>query len=140
LQAQRHLGHFIQQQSATLRLLELAGVAGVRASERTFLVAEQNGFEHVLRNRRAVDRNEGAIGAGRMTMNETRQHFLAGARLARDQHRAIAGSDASRQVGQAARRIGDGHHVFGRRERRALLAHGGLAGLVLEAHVVEVCL
>jgi hypothetical protein len=71
-----------------------------------------------------------------MAMNETRQHFLARARLAGDQHRAIADGDATGEVGQPARRIGDGDHVIRRRERRALLRHSGIAGLALEAHVV----
>ncbi len=63
LQAERHLGDFVEQQRAALRLLELAGVRGVRAGEGAALVAEQHGFEHVLGDRRAVDGDEGSVGA-----------------------------------------------------------------------------
>jgi len=40
-------------------------------------------------------------------MDEAGQHFLAGARLARDQDRAIAGGDSSRQLRKATRRLAD---------------------------------
>ena len=58
LQRQRHLGDFVEQQRAALRLLELAGMRGVRAGEGAPLVAEQHRFEHVLGNGRAVDGDE----------------------------------------------------------------------------------
>ena len=58
LQRQRHLGDFVQQQRAALRLLEFAGVRVGRAGEGAALVAEQHGFEHVLGDGRAVDRDE----------------------------------------------------------------------------------
>ena len=98
LQRQRHLGDFIEQQRAALRLLELAGMRGVRAGEGAALVAEQHGFEHVLGNRGAVDGDEGLRGARRAAMDEAREHFLAGAGLADDQHRAVAGRDAAREL------------------------------------------
>ena len=89
LQRQRHLGDFVEQQRAALRLLELAGVRIDRAGEGAALVTEQHGFEHVLGDGRAVDRDEAVLRARTGAMNEPRQHFLAGAGFADDQHRAI---------------------------------------------------
>ena len=50
-------------------------------------------------------------------MDEAREHFLAGTRLARDENRAIARSDATSEIGEASRRIRDRDHVIGRRCR-----------------------
>ncbi|MNI46059.1 hypothetical protein D3C73_1005050 [compost metagenome] len=67
---------------------------------------EQGRFEHVVRDRRTVDRNKWLIGAMRMLMDVARQHFLARARLTRDQHRGIAACDPRCQFEQLrARRL-----------------------------------
>ena len=55
LQPHVHLGDFVEQQRAAGRLLELADAARHRAGEGALLVAEQLGFQQVLRDRRAVD-------------------------------------------------------------------------------------
>jgi hypothetical protein len=52
---------------------------------------------------RAVDRDEGLARARTGTMDEPRQHFLAGAGLADDQHRAIGAGDTTRQVDDQTR-------------------------------------
>ena len=62
LQGQGNLGYLIQQQRAALRLFEFSGVRVVRACEGAAFPAEQHRFEHVLGNRRAVDRNEDIAG------------------------------------------------------------------------------
>ena len=51
-------------------------------------------------------------------MDVAREHFLAGAGLADDQHRAVARGDAARQLGETlrARRIGDELDVLARRD------------------------
>ena len=51
LQPHVHLGDFVEQQRAAVRLLELADAARDRAGEGALLVAEQLGFEQVLRDR-----------------------------------------------------------------------------------------
>src|SRR3990167_2527844 len=79
LQALRHFGNFIEQNGAALGQLELARRAGDGTSEGALLMAEQRGFEHVVGNRRAVDRDEGLRRSWRLLVNETRQHLLAGA-------------------------------------------------------------
>ncbi len=58
LQRNRHFRNFIEQQRAAVGEFELAFAHLVRAGECAFLVAEQNRFEHVFGNRRAVDRDE----------------------------------------------------------------------------------
>ncbi len=55
LQAHVHLGDFVEQQRAAIGLLELADAARERAGEGALLVAEQFGFQQVLRDRRAID-------------------------------------------------------------------------------------
>ena len=46
----------------------------------------------------------GLAARGLSAMDEAREHFLAGARLADDQHRAIAAGHAARQVDDQSRR------------------------------------
>ncbi len=83
-----------------MSLFEFSGVTGVRAGEGAALVPEQHGFEHVLGDRGAVDCDERLAMPRRAAMNESCEHFLAGAGLADDQHGAVAGSDTPRKVGK----------------------------------------
>ena len=51
---------------------------------------EQFGFKEVLRDRGAIDRYKRRACAIRFRVDETREHLLAGAGLAGDQHRSVA--------------------------------------------------
>ena len=102
LQAQGHFGDFVEQDGAAVGQLELAGLRGDGAGEGALLVAEQGGFQHVVRDRRAVDGHEGLAGARRALVNVARQHFLAGAGLAGDQHGGIAARHPGGQFQQLA--------------------------------------
>ncbi len=115
LQAHVHLGDLVEQQRAAGRLLELADAAGDRAGEGALLVAEQLGFEQVLRDRRAVDRDERRRARGSSGVDVAREHLLAGAGLAGDQHRGVARRDL----------LGELDHV-----RHRLVAIDQLAGVV----------
>ena len=83
LQPHVHLGDFVEQQRAAVGLLELADAARDRAGEGALLVAEQFGFQQVLRDRRAIDADERLLGAARAGVHVARQHFLAGAAIRR---------------------------------------------------------
>ena len=80
LQPHVHLGDFVEQQRAAGGFLELADAARDRAGEGALLVAEQLGFEQVLGDRRAVDRDERLARARfERRVHVARQHLLAGA-------------------------------------------------------------
>ncbi len=112
LQRQRHLGNLIEQQGATVGLLEFARLALVGAGEGALLMAEQRRFEHVLGNGGAVDRDEGLAGTGRVAVDETGQLLLAGAALATDQHIRIALCHPLRQRQQASTAGGLGQRIM----------------------------
>src|SRR5262245_54353832 len=74
----RHLANFVEKQNATVCLLDPSGFGGYRAGEGAALVAEQFGFEQLVRQGSAVDGDERAAAAPRCVMNEASNHFLAG--------------------------------------------------------------
>ncbi len=89
LQARIHLADFVEQQRAAIGFLELADAPCDGAGEGALLVAEQLGFQQVLRDRGAVDGDEGLFGAGRASMDVAGEDFLAGAAFAGDQNRGV---------------------------------------------------
>ena len=98
MQRQGHFGDFIEQQSAALSLFKLTGMGISRASEGSAFVAEQQRFEHVLWDGCAVDCDKLAGMTGGTVVDKASQHFFAGARFARDHHRAIGDRHALRQT------------------------------------------
>ena len=60
LHAQAHLTHFVEEQRAAMRELELARLVAIRAGEAALHVTEQFGLEQGLGQARAVDRDERA--------------------------------------------------------------------------------
>ena len=58
LQIWRHVADFIEKQCTVFSLLEAALALGVRAGKGAALMAEQLGFEQILRNRCRVDGDE----------------------------------------------------------------------------------
>ena len=93
LQLRRHFRYLVEKQRATVGKLEAAAAQGDRARERSSLVAEQLAFHQLRRDRRAVDRHERARGAGRQAVQFPGDAFLAGARLAQDQHGGVEARD-----------------------------------------------
>ncbi len=67
-------------------------MVGLRAGERALLVTEQLALDEVLGQRAAVDRHERTASA-RLIVNRARDHFLAGARFALDEHRDLRRRD-----------------------------------------------
>src|SRR5271155_5399564 len=85
LQAQRELADFVEKESAAVRLFEEATPVASGVGKRTLLVPEKLRFEESLRDRPAIDRDEGAATAG-ARINGTRYQFLSRAALTRDEH------------------------------------------------------
>ena len=103
LQRQRQLAHFVEQQRAAVGPGDEPGAAlAARAGEGTAHITEQLGLDQLGRQRTAVHRDEGA-GAAAALVQVARQHFLAAAGLALDQHRHV---QAHGGFGQAV----GGHH------------------------------
>ncbi len=89
LQGQRQLRHLIEQQGATVGLFELSGVRGSCPGKRTFFVTEQGALQQVIWDCRAIDGDKWAARPLRCGVDEPRQHLLADAALAVDQHRGV---------------------------------------------------
>src|SRR4030095_13032398 len=83
------------------------------AREGSFAVSEQLRIEHVLRDAAAVERQEGGCRTGGVSVDRPREHFLARACFARDQH-----GDGGRPY--AARGIEQRLHFLGEEERSRL--------------------
>ena len=86
LQLRRHVADLVEKERAAFGLLEAAAALLLRAGEGAALMAEQFRFQQVLRHRRRVDGDEWFGGACAMTVQRARHKFLAGARLAGDEH------------------------------------------------------
>jgi hypothetical protein len=72
-----------------VRLFEASLAVPDRASERPAYVAEELGFEEILGNRAAVERDEAVRAPRAVVMNRPRDDFLSGAGFAGDQNRAV---------------------------------------------------
>ncbi len=89
LQIRRHVADFVEKQRAAVGLLETAAPHVLRPGKSAAFVSEQLRFEQVFRNRRGVDRDERLRRARAVTMQRARHQFLAGARIAGNQHRRM---------------------------------------------------
>ena len=58
-----HLADLVEEERAAVGQLDEPGLGGDRAGEGALLVTEQLGLEHLARQRAAVDRHEGPLGA-----------------------------------------------------------------------------
>src|SRR5690606_40975428 len=85
LHVEAHVPDLVEEQCAAVRELEASGARADGAGERTFLMAEQLGFEQVARDRTAVDRNERSGSAFRQLVNAPRDELLAAPRFARSE-------------------------------------------------------
>jgi hypothetical protein len=87
LQIQRQLANLVEEDRAGVRALERSGLIGDRSRERASRMAEQLVLDQRRRQAGAVDDDEGGVAAWGSAMNGLRHAFLAGARLAEDEHR-----------------------------------------------------
>ena len=91
LKVHAHLGDLIEQQRATVGLLEHPGTAALaRPGEGAVDVAEERAVHQRLGQRRAVDGDEGSAMARRVVVDGLRKELLARAALAGQKHRRIA--------------------------------------------------
>ena len=87
LAGRRQLPHLVEEQGASLGLLEQAGPVGVGAREGPPAVTEEMGLEQVLRHGGAVDGDEGTPSPRRVGLvQQAGDELLAGAALADDEH------------------------------------------------------
>ena len=89
LHRQRHVADFVEEQRTAIGQFETPGTAGDRTGEGALLVAEQFAFQQLCRDRPAVDWHEWRVATLGVVMQITRNHFLAGAGLAEDQHAGV---------------------------------------------------
>ena len=108
-----HLADLVEQERAAVRLLELADAARHGTGKCPFLVAEQLGFEKIVRNRGAIQRHQTLLAAAAVPMQIARQHLLAGAALAGDQHAGVRGRDLARHGQQLPHPDVLGHQLVG---------------------------
>ena len=92
LQRVRQIADFVEEQRALVGTLDLADGLLHRAGKGAAFMAEQFGFQQVLRNCPAVDGDKRLLGTRAQLVQRLRQRLLAGAAFAQQQHRNIGGS------------------------------------------------
>ena len=86
----RELTDLIEKERAAIGLLERTNATSIGARECPALMAKELARDELWRDRSAVDRHKGLIGARAPVVNRARRDFLACARLAMEQHGDIA--------------------------------------------------
>src|ERR1043166_1921612 len=104
LNLRRHLADLVQEKRRAVGGFDQSALGGGRAGEGPALVAEELRLEERFGERRAVDGDDGRVGARRARVDEAREHVLASPRLARDDDRGVG----------ARRRLGQRREVFHR--------------------------
>ncbi len=89
LERQRQLARLVEEERAAVGRLDLAGHAAVGAREAPALVAEELALDERVGERRAVDRDEGAVASPSVRVNRPRKQALSDARLAAEEHRRV---------------------------------------------------
>ena len=86
LQQGRHLANFVEQDRSPVAQFEFARFRVIGAGESALFVAEKLALEQVGGNRGAVDLEKCPMSALGKLVDESPQHFLAGAAFAQQQH------------------------------------------------------
>ena len=104
---------------AAIGQLEASGPILDRTRERAALVTEELRLDQRFGEQRAAHRHERVVLAAARLVNQRRRHFLAGAALARDQHRAVAVADDAQELEHRAhpRAVADDERFGGRVSR-----------------------
>ncbi len=94
LEIQGHVGDFIQEQRAAVGQFEAAHAIGLGVGESAFDVPEQLAFKNALGQAARVDCDHRLRAARRDGVQRLGDNFLAGARLARNEHVGVRRPDA----------------------------------------------
>ena len=105
LQLERHVADLVEEQRALVRELEPSDLLRQRAREGAFLMTEPFALEQSGRRRRAVHRHQRAVAPVARRVQRPREQFLAGARLAEQQHRRVRRGDGADLVQDALQRL-----------------------------------
>jgi hypothetical protein len=89
----RHVADLVEKQGAAVGFLEAPRALDMGAGEAAFFMAEQFGFDEVAGNGAAIDGDAGGPGARAGGVDGARDHFLAAAGRAGDDHGGIGGAD-----------------------------------------------
>src|SRR5579863_810827 len=90
LQGEAHIADLIKEERSVRRLAKGAEPIAGRARESAAHMAEELALHEIVRNGRAIDRDEWLVAAKTMIVDGARDELLAGAGLAGDQHRRLA--------------------------------------------------
>ena len=112
LQAQGQLADLVQQQGAAIGHFKLAALGRHRAGKGAALMTEQQGFEHLLGDGRAIDGHKRGIVAGGKTVNVARHHLFAGAGFTGNQDRRTGHGHPLGHRQQTAPRCRTRHKAF----------------------------
>src|SRR5262245_30611682 len=93
LRVERQVADLVEKERGAVGLLEDAGALGVRARERAALVTEELALDRTGRDRVAVERHQLVPRPRTQSVQDARDEFLPGARLAGDQYRDVGGCD-----------------------------------------------
>ena len=106
LHGQRHVADLIEKQRSAIGLLQLALHAFLAGTGKTAAaIAEQFTFNQAFRNRRAVERHKGLVGAQAGQMHRFGEGFFARAGFTIDQQRYVALEDPQRPAKIGVQRV-----------------------------------
>ena len=105
LHVQRQVRDFVQEKRAALGRVDQSLLVRHGAREAALLVAEQFAFHQLGRDRAAVDRHERPVVPRPRVVDQPRDQFLAGARVARDVDRRLAARDLGDHLPQLLHRL-----------------------------------
>ena len=127
LELQRQLADLVEKDRAAVGHLESARLRRVRAGKRPALVPEELALDERRRERAAVDHDEAPVAPRAVAMNGTGDQLLAGAGLAKQEHRRRGRSDLLDLVHD---RLESGARAHDCRVRPGLIDAGNVGALV----------
>ena len=89
---------FVEEEGPTIGGANEAKRIAGSASEGSLYVAEQLALEQRVAEGGAIDRDKGLLGARRIAVDESREHFLAAARLSQDHDRGATRGKIERRL------------------------------------------